>query len=349
MDGQVSRLQKCINSAELSTYWNDTNLSRANLLGDMLFPAIKTNSLTIDSIKGASGIPKILKLSTFDAHVIPRPQEVFNIEQYQMPFFKESKYIDEVLRRELLILLSTGRKASAQNTLLRIYNQSIELLAAAAFARERMRMQLITTGIIALKSNGVEVTYDYGLSADQKIALTKPWDSDDIKPLQEIQKAINLMQTKSGASMAYIVMNQTTLLKIMDNKSVKSSANPLNPEAFIGLEESKNLFRRMFGTQVIVYDKSYKEQDGTTGKYIPDNIVVILPSAPIGNTFFGATPEEIDLMSGSYADVSIADVGVAVTTMPHRDPVNIEVKVSQITLPSFDKASEIVIIDGKGQ
>ena len=65
----------------------------------------------------------------------------------------------------------------------------------------------------------------------------------------------------------------------------------------------------------------------------------------LGKTWFGTTPAESDLMSGSVANVSITDTGVAVTTVQKADPVQVETIVSMICLPSFEAADQVYILD----
>ena len=43
--------------------------------------------------------------------------------------------------------------------------------------------------------------------------------------------------------------------------------------------------------------------------------------------------------------LSITDTGVAVTTVQHADPVNVETIVSMICLPSFEMADQVYILD----
>lgn len=51
-------------------------------------------------------------------------------------------------------------------------------------------------------------------------------------------------------------------------------------------------------------------------------------------------------MSGATdANVNIVDTGIAVTTYKTVDPVNVEMKVSMVGMPSFERANEIVILD----
>ena len=73
-----------------------------------------------------------------------------------------------------------------------------------------------------------------------------------------------------------------------------------------------------------------------------------MPSSPLGNTWFGTTPEESDLLgSNSGAEVSIVETGVALTTKVEDDPVNVKTKVSMIALPSFELAEQVIIASVK--
>ena len=78
---------------------------------------------------------------------------------------------------------------------------------------------------------------------------------------------------------------------------------------------------------------------------MPENTFVMFPDGDLGKTWFGTTPAESDLMSGSVANVSITDTGVAVTTVQKADPVQVETIVSMICLPSFEAADQVYILD----
>ncbi len=83
---------------------------------------------------------------------------------------------------------------------------------------------------------------------------------------------------------------------------------------------------------------------GATYKFFPDEIFTLIPEGNLGNTYFGTTPEESDLMSGNTeAQVKVVNTGVAITTIKIPHPVNIETIVSEIALPSFEKIDSIFI------
>ena len=65
----------------------------------------------------------------------------------------------------------------------------------------------------------------------------------------------------------------------------------------------------------------------------------------VGNTWFGTTPEEYDLMSGnSSASVSVVANGVAITTVKEPHPVNVFTVVDAIMLPSFERMDDIYVM-----
>ena len=96
---------------------------------------------------------------------------------------------------------------------------------------------------------------------------------------------------------------------------------------------------------VYLNDYKYVDSAGRDQKFVADNVVSLLPDGKLGDTMFGTTPEESDLLSSNIANVDIVDTGVAVTTIQHANPVNVETVVSMICLPSFPTADEIYILD----
>ena len=89
----------------------------------------------------------------------------------------------------------------------------------------------------------------------------------------------------------------------------------------------------------------HNEAGNFTG-YFADDIFVLMPEGPLGETHYGTTPEESDLMTGATsAEVSLVNNSVAVTTSKIVDPVNVETKVSMVMLPSFEQADAVFILD----
>ena len=130
-----------VTSKELSAYWSELTQDREPFLGEELFPDDKKRGLDLKWIKGAKGLPCVLKTSAFDAKAIPRPRIGFDKLSAEMPFFKESTYIDEELRQELNLVLETGNQAYIDSVMTKVFDDEIRLIESAAVSRERMRMQ----------------------------------------------------------------------------------------------------------------------------------------------------------------------------------------------------------------
>lgn len=336
-------------SKALAAYYN-TKLADANTqpyLGDELFPARKKMGLNLKFIKGAKGLPTTLSLSAFDVKSTKKDRIGFQSVQTKMPFFKNDMLIDEELRQELLIAIEAGNADYIDTILRNIFDDTITLLDAAGVARERMRMQLLSSGAISMANNGQAYTYDYGLGLDQKVTPKTAWDANGADPLSDIIAWQDVIENKGYARPARAITSRTVLRTLMKNAGIKEAVYVMS-QGKVTLTEAnvKDYFREHAGIEIAVYDKKYMNESGVATRYIPEDLFILIPDGDLGNTWFGTTPEEADLRSGATdAEVSIVDTGVAVTTTKTTDPVSVDTKVSQVVLPSFEAADQIIIAD----
>lgn len=331
----------------IASYYNTMSQDRPPFLGETLFPNRKKLGLDLAWIKGAANTPVVLRPSAFDVEVMPRPRLGFSEIKTEMPFFKESKRLNEVDRQELNKVLEHPNPLYRDEILNRIFDDDTELLEAARTQRERMRMSLLTTGMISIESNGVKLDYDYGMPSSHKITVTNKWtDPETSNPMADIQKAQDLIEDEGNERPTRMIMNRYTWRLLFDSKMIKSNAFVMtNGVGFINDADMRGYLMRQVGITAEIYNKSYIDEKGVKHKYIPDGTVILLPSGTLGSTWLGTTPEESDLMTGSAANVAIVDMGVAITTMKRVDPVNVETKVSMISLPSFELSDQIAILD----
>lgn len=335
-----------VTAPELTAYWETLNQDRAPYLGETLFPNQKKLGLDLKWLKGSKGLPIVLKLSAFDAQAVPRERIGFEKVSAEMPFFKESLYIDEELRQELNKVLESGNQAYIDSVINRIFDDEGMLIDAAAVARERMRMMLLTTGTIVMESNGQAYTYDYGLAEAQKPTAAKSWSDSSADIISDIRTWQDEREDATGVRPTRAVMSRKTFGYILKNAQIRNAVWGRENNAPINDAKAKQYLLDELGLDAVVYSKRYKDEKGKAQAFVPDDTFVLFPAGDLGNTWFGTTPEESDLMASSTVDnVAIIDTGVAVTTMKKADPVNVETKVTQIALPSFETADQIVIAD----
>ena len=336
-----------VTATDIAAYWEATSRERAPYVGEVLFPNKKKLGLDLEWINGNSGIPVVLNLSAFDANVIPRAREGFTLTQAKMPFFKESLYIDEEIRQQLNMAMENGSSAYVDVLTQRIFDDNIKLLEAARVQRERMRMTMLTTGAISIASNGQAVSFDYGVPTDHKATATTSWKTTTTDIMADIKSWQDKIEDDTGVRPTRAICNSSVWNAMLANSGIRNTMFVYsNGVATISDSALKEFFMEQRGLSVYVNNKRYKNEAGTATKFVADDTFVLFPEGTLGNTWFGTTPEESDLMSGqSNATVSLTDTGVAVTTMKHSDPVNVETKVSMITLPSFEASGQIFIAD----
>lgn len=337
-----------VTSDQITAYWESQAQNRKPYLGEELFPSQQKLGLSIKWIKGSQGLPVVLKPSAYDVAAKKRDRIGFDKLNMDMPFFKESTYIDEELRQELNKVLETGNQAYIDSIMNQVFNDTINLLDGAAAQRERMRMMALTTGKISMKANGQNYDYDYGIPSNHMVDSTKAWSDATATIIDDIRDLMDLIEDETGIRPERAVCSRKTFGYIRKNNEIRQAI--LGSDATAPVSDTKILDYIMdeLKLDVVVYNKKAKDEKGNEFQYVAGDTFVIFPQGKLGTGWFGTTPEQSDLMAGSAANVSITDKGVAVTTSKKTDPVNVDTKVSMIYLPSFEAADQVGIIDVTG-
>ena len=331
------------------SYYDSRMANQDTYMGEMLFPATKQLGTELTKIGGRAGVPVELKASAFDVQATFRDRLSVETRTQTMPFFKEGMRVDEKIRQQLLNLASAGNAQVLAPLVRNIFDDTSNLLRGARVTRERMVMELISTGKIAINNNGVAMEYDYGIDEDyQKVKAAKAWsDTENSNPLKDMRDWVEDFKIRYGVTLGYAVMTSKTFSYIANNKNVIKQLYPTvtDPSGLmIRNEQVKQLVLDTVGVRILINNNIYATQvRGANKKFFPDNVVSFLPdSGVLGNMVFGTTPEEVDLLNSALtsAKVQITDTGVAVKTSVSYDPVNVNTIVSQICLPSFNSDVE---------
>lgn len=334
-----------VTSNDIVSYWTMKNQNTQPLLGETLFPIRKRLGTKLEWIKGAKNQPVALRLSSYDAKAIRRDRQGIESYETKMPFFKESKYIDEEMRSQLNNMINANNQELVNEILVNIYDDEVELLDASDIALERMRMEALTTGTITLSSNGQSYAYDYGVPSEQKKTVTTSWNDPSADIIGDINEYVEYMKTQ-GVTITRAVCNASVAKHFRKNDAIKNAVYVF-AKGTVNVTTTRALdyIFNETGVRIYVYDNAYVNEDGEAVKYVPDDTLVLFPEGTLGDTNLGTTPEESDLRNNLNADVAVVKEGIAVTTSQTVDPVNVETKVSMVALPSFPSADKIMIID----
>lgn len=328
-------------------YWNEyqANQSEAPFMGDELFPSEKQAGLDISWLKGASGVAAVLSLSAFDAKALGRNRIGFAEMSAEMPYFKNKMDLNEKLRQKLITASTNSDSRYFDEVLRKIFDDNMNLLKGAAVTRERMRFQLLTTGVISIVSNGQEYRYDYGMAATQKTTAPTHWSVATADIVGDIINAQDQIEAVTGVRPTRAVCRRSVLRNMMKNDEIKKAVYVMTNGAINISEASlRSYIEEQTGVTIAVYEKMYKDEDGNVQYFVPNDVFMLLPTENIGKTLFGTTPEEADLSVSKTADVVLVDTGVAISTYGENDPVSRTTKVSEICMPTGENLDKVAII-----
>lgn len=345
---KVKSIFDLVTSDNIVSYWNTKNEQETeNLLGEELWPSAQKLGLDLKWIKGSMGLPVVLKPSAYDVVALKRDRIGFEKVSTEMPFFKESMMIDEELRQQLNMVLETGNQVYIDAVMGRIFDDNTQLLRGARAQRERMRMSLLTTGGISISANGQNYEYDYGLKSYQKVEAIKSWSDPTADIIKDIREWQDTVEQESGNRPTRAICSPICFDYILNCNLIKNAIWGTDSVAPVSRQKVLSYIKTELKLSIAIYSKKFIDESGEKKKYVPDDVFVLIPDGRLGTGWFGTTPEQSDLMSGSAANVSITDVGVAVTTVKKTDPVNVDTKVSMIYLPSFEAIDSLLIADIK--
>lgn len=318
------------------------NSPQKTYLGAALFPPTKQLGLNLSYIKGRRGLPVALKAAAFDAHAPLRNRIGVSKIETEMPFFRERMAVKEKERQEINTFLSGGLTAQAEAVVRLVYDDQKTLVDGADVTAERMRMQLLAEGKISIASEGVAYDYDFELEEDQfeELTGTDAWSDPASTPILDLIEWLRRTKAKRA------IMTTATFNLLAQHDSIRKDLNPVGGENIILTDgDVKTYIKRKVGLDIAIYDEEFIDEEGNTQQFYPDGKITFLPSTALGNTVYGTTPEESDLLNNSLtnAQVEIVNTGVAVTTRTIDHPVSVETIVSEIVLPSFEQAGKIFI------
>lgn len=352
------RLSEVFNADAIALNYTNAASNAIPYFGAGLFPAQKKAGLDLKWIKGHNGLPVSLAPSAFDAKSKFRDRVGISINETQMAFFRESMLVKEADEQEIMRVQDANDPYATQ-VLNNIFNDTQTLIDGANVVPERMIMQLLAplngSMGIAIKANGVDYTYNYDPDGSWKkehykkitTAANKWSAADTCDPVKDIEDALDAQEQATGNHPAVLLMSKPTFNLIKNSKKVQSGVLAQNTTANVNYTTAKvkAYIEEELNISIVIYNKQYKDESGTAKKFYPDNIIMMLPSGTLGNTWYGTTPEERTLATKADASVSIVNTGVAVAVTITDDPVNTKTTASEIVLPSFERANECYALE----
>lgn len=171
----------------------------------------------------------------------------------------------------------------AAEKLIEEYNQLNDMTTRR---EEWMAAQVLTTGQLKVKGKGVDEVIDFGLTNKITLENTKKWGASaadiwgnlkDWKQQVSRNGFANADMVIMGKAAADAFMADATVAKLLDNRRIEIGA--IKPEEMEGgLTYYGHL--NLPGVDIYGYDEVYLDDEtGETKPLIPDNVVLMIPSA----------------------------------------------------------------------
>lgn len=309
------------------------------LLGETLFPERKQPSLKLDQLSGGSRIPIAASIHDFDTEA-EIGSRIANKQELELSLIKRKIQLKETD----IIALENPRTPAEQAYLVgQVYNDIDSLVQGVRARVEAMRMEVLASGQVTVKENGLNFTLDYHVPTEHKEALTgtNVWTNENSDPLADIERWIDALDTKPTRALTSrkIYRALATHPKIIAAIFGKDSGRVVS-------QADLDAFMETHSYPVIrTYDEKYKVQqaDGTytTKKYFPENKFAMFNDDLLGETLYGPTAEETRLNRDPAVDTTLVSNVLASVYDETRDPVGTWTKAVATALPSFAAADEV--------
>lgn len=336
-------LKTFINSSEIALYIQ--NLPPQVNIDEALFPKTKQLSTEIELAKGAKQKPVALRLSTFDTAVKVRALKApVSLEKKEMPFFKEAIGIKEKDRRDLIIAKSSSNQNLVEFLVKTVFENYATLVAGADIQATRMRAQLMQKGEINIVTEDGDIVVDYTIPSNHKEVLTgsAKWSDTKADIVGDIKRWQKIFVNEGEEKPSRMILTEKTFNYITQNDAImKDLKSRVLGEVILTDEDYIAFLKKKLNLEIAFLNGSFVTEEGKTMNFYEDDLVSLIPKGTLGETIYAVTPEEFDSEYGSgKLDTKVIKTGIAITTMVKEDPVAVDTKVSQIVIPSFDRANE---------
>lgn len=343
------RVQDLVSTKALAITHNEVASNKIAYLGEAFFPNKKKLGVDLKSIRTGKGLPVSLNPSAYDAVSAIRSREGFKIDEKEMAFFKESMLVKEKDKIDLM-RIADANDPFALEIYENIFNDFETLYESADVVAERMRMQLLSSDnghpSISLVGDGATYAYNYDPDNDyssknyEALAGGNLWTAHSTaKPITDIKRWKKALRKSRGVNAKYVLMNDATFDNMVACDEVKNyilaQTNTLTVVADDDIAQA--VIEKATGLTILSYEKMFKDESGNDAYFYKEGFVALLPEGPLGNTYYGSTPEEIEMINGGVIDTTVVDNKVTVSVVHTVDPAQDKTVVSEVLLPSFEQ------------
>jgi hypothetical protein len=210
---------------------------------------------------------------------------------------------------------------------------------------EIAKMEVMSTGKMTIKENGLDMTIPYGVNKTKDLS---GWDNPSHDILADIEAMVQMAVDAGYAVNA--VLTSTKMISFMrKNTGIVNAINGVNGARIVTKAQIDTMLNELYGIATVrVNDASYgvptADNKGRTAvRFFPENVFTLYVEGiggKVGSGLWGVTPEEE--RQGAFTDVNYKQF-ITISQWETPDPVAEWTKASGVFIPVLPNPFAMVI------
>lgn len=334
-----------ITEEERLNFSQSFDVKRPGILGT-IFPDTKTQYLKAEYYRLMAGqrLPEVAFVHALDteAEIGSRPgfEKVLTEKLFIKRKINQSERLQQAIENGV---------PDDENLKKFVFDDAANLFEGVVARANVMKGQFLSTGIVKIKENHVDMSIDYGVTSDAKVTLTD-WSKPDSDIMGDIQKMVAIAENNG-----YVVNKALTSLKMINymrnNTAMQTAVLGAANKRLLTKQELTNLLMQEYGFTIDRCDEKYRyrKADGTlkTGRYFKEDVFTLYEAnanGSFGSGLWGVTPEELEYRQ-FIQEENRSFVTLSMWATP--DPVAVWTKASGMFVPVAPKANGGIVIGTK--
>lgn len=234
-----------------------------------------------------------------------------------------------------------------------IYDDATQLSREVRNRMEIARADVLVDGKFTLSGeNGLTIEADFGLDPSHLVNAATPWGTiASATPLLDMKAWVDLYVDETGERPGVMLTSNTVINNLLLNAEIRAlfyRGQTLAGTPDLITQSQLGQVLQAYGLPEIREYNTKIEVNGTSGRVLPEDKVIFLPSDPssLGYTAWGITAEALELAAGQNPSLEFEELpGLVGVVLKEGDPVRTWTKVGAVGMPLITDPRRLLVAD----